>query len=179
MPRDAGTPQLRAHRARLVGHAHSDDPRAADPLGILSMAGVLTPEQVDAGWRYAVLRWQLFGSPHPDTRLYQRYLGGIVGVAGETPSLGERAERRLRAIYEGADRELRDAGGLAWREVRRVAVEQSLPDWFWRSRLAQPVLGDDVLCQALQTGLSALAAYWQAARPENQTTRSRRGGVHN
>jgi hypothetical protein len=127
-PADRGTPELRAHRARLVGVAHSDDPRAADPLGILSMAGLLSPAEVDAGWRYAVLRWQLFGSPLPDTRLYQRYLAGFVGPVGATAPLDEPAERQQRARFEAADAALRDIGTLAWRETRKVAVDQALPD---------------------------------------------------
>jgi hypothetical protein len=161
MPCDAGTPQLRAHRARLVGAAHGDDPRAGDPLGILAMAGLLTAAQVDAGWRYTVLRWRLFGSPLPATRFYQRYLAGIVGPGAAGATLGEAAEKRLRDVFEEADAALRAAGMLAWRETRRTAVEQVLPDWFWRIRSARPVVGDTACRDALQAGLAALAAHWR------------------
>jgi hypothetical protein len=177
-PRDEGTPQLRAHRARLVGAAQSSDPRAAEPLGILAMAGILSAAQVDAGWRYAVLRWRLFGSPMPATRLYQRYLGGLVGPsAAVAATLSDTAERRLRDLFEEADAALRSAGDLAWRETRRVAVEQTLPDWFWRLRMAQPVVGDDALRAALQSGLAELAGHWRigsVVRPGMSVQRSTR-----
>jgi hypothetical protein len=171
-PRDQGTPELLAHRARLVGRAHSGDPRVAEPLGVLSMAGILTPGQVDAGWRYAVLRWRLFGSPLPDTRLYQRYLSGVVGPVSATAPLSEASERRLRDAFEGADAALRAAGIVAWRETRRVAVEQRLPDWFWRARLGQPVVGDDHLRCALQSGLTALGTHWRSGRAGERPLRS-------
>ena len=148
-----------------MGVANADDPRAADPLGILSMAGLLTAVQVDAGWRYAVIRWRLFGSPRPTTRLYQRYLAGIIGPGAAVATLGESAERRLRDAFEGADAALRAAGPLAWRETRRTAVEQALPDWFWRLRLARPVVGDAAARDALLAGLSALVAHWRTGSP--------------
>ncbi len=158
-----------AHRARLVGQARSADLRAADPLGILSMAGILSAAQVDAGWRYAVLRWRLFGKASPDTRLYQRYLAGIVGPMAASEPLSEASERRLRAAFEDADRALREAGAVAWRETRRVAVEQKLPDWFWRARFGHPVVGDDTLRRALQTGLTALGAHELPGRAARDT----------
>lgn len=171
---DRGTPELRAHRARLVGVAQSSDPRAAEPLGILSLAGLVTPAEVDAGWRYAVLRWQLFGSPLPDTRLYQRYLAGFTGPAGTTAPLGEAAERLYRARFEAADAALRQAGTLAWRETRRVAVEQALPDWFWRTRIGQTLVGDMARRRALQAGLAALAEHWRCGNDARTAGRQSR-----
>lgn len=134
------------------------------------MAGRLSASQVDAAWRYAVLRWRLFGTAMPHTRLYQRYLSGIVGPAVASAELSEHAERRLRAAYEAADGALRDAGALAWRETRHVAVEQRLPDWFWRVRLGQPVVGDAAACRALQAGLSVLALHFRSGRAASART---------
>ncbi|CAN0513940.1 unnamed protein product, partial [Discosporangium mesarthrocarpum] len=142
-------------RTRLVGVVHRDDPRAADPLGVLSLAGILSPAQVDAGWRFAVLRWHLFGKPMPDTRLYQRYLAGLVGPDSGC-EIDDATELRLRRSYEAADRALRDTGALAWSETRAVCVEQRLPTWFWRARLGQPVVGDATCRRALVAGLSTL-----------------------
>lgn len=161
---DHGTPELLQKRAEIVGRKDAAHPHAGDPLGVLHLAGHIDEPQMNAGWTYAVLRWRLFGKPMAETRLYERYLSGVLGPAPSVQGVPDDVEPCLRAAFNRGELALRDAGRLSWLAARSVAVEQRLPDWFWRVRHAAPQQDDPIEKLALQRGLAALADVYGTAR---------------
>lgn len=90
----AATPETVAQRAALVGNDNARDARAGDPLGILLLAGMITPRQHAAGesmgitWR-KWCREMGFRRPHP--------LVSGAGHALDVPDMEADAWDRLRA----------------------------------------------------------------------------------
>lgn len=156
-PVDHGTPELMARRALLVGADGARDPRAADPLGILQMAGHISRDQMDAGWVYAVMRWRAFGKPTPYTSIYERYAVGLAGYRAGDASLYPDTDMRARDVFARGDNALRNAGRLSWSETRQVTVEHHLPAWYWRLKNGPLGRADAVERAALLRGLDALA----------------------
>ena len=175
-PADHGTPELLARRALLVGADGAHDPRAADPLGVLQMAGHISQDQMDAGWVYAVMRWRAFGKPTPYTSIYERYATGLTGYSAGQASLYPETDTRARDVFERGDNALRNAGRLAWSETRRATVEHCLPGWYWRAKSGPLGRADAVERAALLRGLDVLAqAYGRGASGGANARASRLG----
>jgi len=160
-PADRGTPELMAKRALLVGADGARDPRAADPLGILQMAGHISRDQMDAGWIYAVMRWRAFGKPTPYTSIYERYAVGLTGCRAGDASLYPETDMRARDVFARGDNALRNAGRLSWSETRQVSVEHRLPGWYWRLKSGPLGWADALERAALLRGLDALAEAYE------------------
>ncbi|MBO6782588.1 MAG: hypothetical protein JJ899_04840 [Alphaproteobacteria bacterium] len=173
---DAGTPELIAKRALLVGADGARDPRAADPLGILQMAGHISRDQMDAGWIYAVMRWRAFGKPTPYTSVYERYATGLTGFRAGEASLYPDTDLRARDIFARGDNALRNAGRLAWSETRRATVEHTVPAWYWRLKSGPPGRADALERAALLRGLDALAEVYGRGASGTVNSRASRLG---
>ncbi len=162
---DLGTDELMRKRAALVGGQNQRDQLAGDPLGILLLNGLLNEDQVRAAWRFAILRWRLFGKPFPAAaRMYDPYR-----PRSKTEPVGDPAGEDRYARCCAA---LKQCGRLAWQEVRSTAVEQRLPAWFLRLKLGQMRTGDGRRQEALKLGLDALAREFGAvATPDSRHDR--------
>jgi len=173
-PADAGTPELYARRALIVGADGARDPRSGDPLGILRLSGHISQIQMDAGWIYTVMRWRAFGKPTPYTHIYERYATGLTGHGGGGASLYPDTDMRARDIFARGDNVLRNAGRLAWSETRRVSVEHRLPAWFWRAKTGPLGKADAIERAALLRGLDALAAAYGCGDRHSPAARATR-----
>ncbi len=139
-----------AKRANLVGRQNQKNPLAGDPLGILLLNGLLTEDQAHAAWRFAILRWRLYGKPFPGAaRVYDPFRPKGTTETAADP-VGEDRYNKCCEV-------LRDCGRLAWQEVRNTAMEQRLPAWFLRLKMGQIRKGDGRRQEALISGLDALA----------------------
>ena len=146
---DHGTDELMRKRADLVGSQNQNDQMAGDPLGILQLNGLLNEDQVHAAWRFAILRWRLYGKPFPSAaRVYDPYRPRKASDSEGDPAAEDRYARCCDV--------LKNCGRLAWQEVRNTAMEQRLPAWFLRLKMGQMRGGDERRKQALQMGLDAL-----------------------
>ncbi|MHA1565277.1 MAG: hypothetical protein ACTSX7_08210 [Alphaproteobacteria bacterium] len=136
-------------RAELVGCQNQRDPLASNPLGILLLNGHLSEDQVHAAWRFAILRWRLYGKPFPAAaKVYDPFRPN----RGSEPAADPVGEDRYAKCCEV----LKDCGLLAWQEVRSTAMEQRLPAWFLRLKMGEMRDGDGRRQEALRLGLDAL-----------------------
>ena len=136
-------------RADLVGRQNQRNPLAGDPLGILLLNGHLSEDQVHAAWRFAILRWRLYGKPFPAAaKIYDPYRPNR-GSAPEADPVGEDRYAKCCEI-------LKDCGSLAWQEVTHTAMEQRLPAWFLRLKMGEMRHSDGRRKAALRLGLDAL-----------------------
>jgi hypothetical protein len=157
--RDWGTDELAERRHILTG---AGDPTLSESsLGILRARGHIAEEQMDAGFRLAVLRWNIFGKGTPDAVQWQDYLPGAVLSAPD-----EERDARLWEAYKSADDALRAAGSGIRRETQNVAAYGRVPSWLYRSNVRT---SDSKARQHLLDGLAVLVDHW------GMKTRSKKG----
>lgn len=141
---DLGTPEAQARRRALVGDA---DPRLAGyPLGVLLARAAIAADEHEAGCHYAYLCGRVLGRTQPYTPV----------ARGSGSELSDDALANVTARWHEAVRVLMQVGRPAKDAVDNAAVFERLPGWLLRSR---PRAGDAARCEALRSGLAALASW--------------------
>lgn len=145
-----------AKRLALAG-PDGDPAKTAAPIDLLETRRIVSPEEADAGRRFATLRFAVFGP----ASIPAFEIGRVRGTAPASADDPRQAARQ--AAYAAALAALADCGAQVQAEVIDLCVHDSWPPCL-RARTV-PAL--DHLAR-LQTGLAALAAHFRA-RPVRQT----------
>jgi hypothetical protein len=114
---DRGTQELQVHRLRLV---QGGDPSLSTcPLDVLLALEVLSAEQHQAGWIYALLHRQVYGSSHPRAVGYEMVGAGVL-VSQYLDDL--EGDQRRQQTYRRADLTLKRADCWARKVVRDTVL---------------------------------------------------------
>ncbi len=116
---DRGTPELALHRVTAV--MGGDPVLSTAPLDRLLARGVITVEENQAGWAYAVLFSKIYGRVFGPCSQYSDLVAAGSLVSAYADNL-ER-DKGLLGAYYSMDSALKAAGQAARRAVRVVVIE--------------------------------------------------------
>lgn len=146
--RDTGTREARARRVDVVGERYADHEWAGDVLGCLALrCHGFTERMREIGFQYADLRKAMVGSAASGISSYSEWV---------PPGPNERAMpgAAVEAKWGRCMDALLPLGQMAKHELDAAAVEQRMPQWFFRrNALTQ---NDKLARDALVSALRAL-----------------------
>lgn len=135
---DYGTPEL-AHK-RAMATSGGDPSLATTALDRLFARGILTGQERQAGFRYLILRQQVFGKAGAKIGGYSDLIGGFQeNLYTRSPE----EEEEIHTEFILADEALRSAGTPAYHAVRAIVLEDI-----------------DHCSEAAKSGLKTLADFW-------------------
>ena len=154
-PRDLVEDMLKHDATK--GETRLDIAMAESPLALMRAKGVLTEAQYEAGWRFAVARYRVFGRPFERAGSYSEWVGGN-GDNSEArdPDRDSQNAMAYKSVWEVLHRVSR----LAALEVLNATVHQRVPGWWARWGLLTIRAGDVRRQSQFFAGLNALVAYY-------------------
>ncbi len=135
---DLGTPELAMKKARAT---NGEDPAlSTTALDRLFAKGLITGDQRQAGFRYLILRQQMFGKSAAKIGSYTDLMGTFNDLAEErTPE----EQQELQEEFCNADDALKDSGTASYHATRAIILDDL-----------------ERASEAAQRGLTALSRHW-------------------